>query len=406
MLDAVSGSSPRRIRQKNVMAALRCLHTFGAMSRAELARRMGLNRSSSGQIVAELTESGFVREVESGSGRQEDRLSRAGRPGIKLEIIADAAFFQGIEIGVEHISSVLLDLGGRERARRTKPFDTPSVAVEVALQTAISLALEGLEPEMLERCQGLGISVPAHIRSDGFVTLGPIIGWKDVPLAQLVRQEFPRDIPIMVENDANASAIGDAYKHGQSGVTLFLVMETGVGGGILIDGKLFRGGHGLAGEIGHTLVPGGNGQQLEQLIGRDQLISQFRAAENKDDLDVQDFIAAVSDRAPSAVAIADEWSKHLASALVQACRLIDPNRIVLGGSVAPLFSLVAARVNTYMMAGQRAVFPIPDIIVDRDAEFGSAFGAACLLHQQFLNGDNEMLLADAYERPAEAAAAT
>ena len=390
MLDMVTGSSPRRIRQKNVAAALRCLHSFGAMSRADLARKLGLNRSSSGQIVAELTESGLVREVDVDSVPSSSKLTRAGRPGIKLELIPDAAFFIGVEIGVEHISALVLDLCGKERLHKKLAFDTPSVLVQDALKQGIDLALEGAAPEMVDRCQGLGISAPAHITSDGFVTLGPIIGWKDVDLAQLSRNLFPRDVPIKVENDANAFALGDAYKHGQSGTTLFLVMETGVGGGLLIDGKLFRGGHGLAGEIGHTLVPGSNGQSLEQLVGRDRLISRFREAEKDQRLDLQDFLAAVRERVPSAVSIADEWAKHLAYALLQACRLIDPNRIVLGGSVAPLFSLVEARVKAHMSTGQRVEFPAPDIIVDQDAEFGSAFGAACLMHRQFMSESNSL----------------
>ena len=96
------------------------------------------------------------------------------------------------------------------------------------------------------------------------------------------------------------------------------------------------------------------------------------------------------DRAPAAVAIAEEWSRHLAFALVQACRLIDPDRIVLGGSVAGLYPMVAARVALHMGALQAETFPRPEIAVHAFAETGAAYGAACMLHQRFLSLENEL----------------
>lgn len=387
-----TGSSPRRIRQNNVMAALQVLFASGGMSRAELARRLGLNRSSSGHIVAALAESGLVREVEEPPER--GAPSRAGRPGILLDLVPEAAMFMGIEIGVEHISTVLIDLGGQLRSCRKQVFDAPSATVEQAVRAAVSLGFGDLVPEMAARCRGVGISVPAHIGADGSVSLAPLIGWRNVPLAQVARATLPAAMPVVIENDANAFAIGDSYRHGQSGVTLFLLMETGVGGGILIDGKLFRGGHGLAGEIGHTLVPGSGGQKFEQLIGRETLVAQYREAIGKPDADLADFLAAVRDRVPLAVTIAETWSRHLAFALVQACRLIDPDRIVLGGSVAALYPMVSARVAAHMAEGQTIAFPAPGIAVDEGPEFGAAFGAACLMHQRFLSLENDFHLPD------------
>ena len=206
-----------------------------------------------------------------------------------------------------------------------------------------------------------------------------------------VEAALPVRVPVMIENDANAFAIGDSYKHSPTGVTLFLLIETGVGGGILIDGKLFRGSHGLSGEIGHMLVPGGGGVSLEQLIGREVLIKRYRSEGPNPNSDFQDFLSAVRDREPIAVSIAEEWSRHLGYALFQACRLIDPERIVLGGSVAALYPLIAARVALHMTTERAVTFPAPQIVVDEDAEFGSAFGAACLLHQRFMSIENDVL---------------
>jgi len=388
------GSSPRRIRQNNIVSALRMLYSFGRMSRAELARKLGLNRSSSGQIVAELTTSGLVQEVEDVATYRTEQ-SRAGRPGILLELVPDAAFFLGIEIGVEHITAVRIDLHSQVRAWRTEVFYAPGSSVEEAVERGVRLAFDDMDAEVVERCQGVGLSAPAHIAADGFVSLAPLMGWHDVALAKIAAESLPISVPIVIENDANAFAIGDGYKHGHDGVTLFLLMETGVGGGVLIDGKLFRGGHGLAGEIGHTLVPGSGGQKFEQLIGREALVSHYREATGVGSLELADFLGDVRDRVPAAVTIAENWSRHLAYALLQACRLIDPNRIVLGGSVAALYPMVSARVAAHLAQGQQnPEFPAPDIVVEEDAQYGSAFGAACLLHQRFLSLENEIFITD------------
>src|SRR5262245_38385151 len=115
------GSCPRRIRQNNVVAALQCLYAFGCMSRADLARKLGLNRSSSGEIVTQLTESGLVREVEDPAARREEQV-RAGRPGIMLEVVPEAAWFIGIEIGVEHITGGQIDRCAGVQARRLSTY--------------------------------------------------------------------------------------------------------------------------------------------------------------------------------------------------------------------------------------------------------------------------------------------
>ncbi|MFG6082938.1 ROK family protein [Paracoccus litorisediminis] len=386
-----TGSSPRRIRISNAVAALTILHSSGCMSRADLARRLGLNRSSSGQIVGELTQGGLVREVEDRTVPPPTGRMRAGRPGILLELVPDAAFFVGIEIGVEHISAVVMDLSGRVVLTRKRAFDAPSAPVEQAVAEAVDLVFAAMDPVMVARCQGIGVSAPMHIRPDGRVRLAPLIGWRDVALVEMIRAALPVPLPIIIENDANAFAIGDSYKRGPSGVILFLVMETGIGGGILIDGKLFRGGHGLAGEIGHMVLMQAGDKTLEQLIGRETLVGRYRAATGRRDVDLQNFLTGVRDREPEAVTIAEDWSRHLALALVQACRLIDPERIVLGGSISALYPLVSARVAAHMRAMQSVDFPAPQIAVDEDAEFGSAFGAACLLHQRFLSPESDVL---------------
>ncbi len=379
----------RRVRQGNEMAALRALHRFGRLSRADLARKLGLNRSSSGHIVAALTQEGLVREV---SGEETGRpgANRAGRPGILLELQPDAMFFAGCEIGVEHVSFVAVDLSARPIASLTRPFDAPAAGVAAAFEAATGLAAECLPAAGWARCEGLGIAIPAQMERGGRVRVAPLLGWHDVYPAEIMRPHLPPTLPVVAENDANAFAVGDAYGRevARPGVTLALVMETGVGGGIVVDGDLFRGGHGLAGEIGHLLLPdeGGGMRRFEERVGLEAILSAARAAGLcGGDATLEAFLREVGERVPRAVAIAEDWARSLAFGLAQACRLIDPDQIVLGGSVAALYPLVAARVAAHWREISGDGFPVPAIAVNDGPVFGAAFGAACILHQRFLS---------------------
>lgn len=384
-------SSPRGIRQRNEVAALRALHQFGRLSRADLARKLGLNRSSSGHIIAGLTADGLVREVsESQSVRAN---THAGRPGIMLELVPEAVFFIGVEIGVEHISTVEIDLATNIISTKVEPFDGASTDVGAAIRRAIDMAFEAIPTSRRDRCEGFGIATPAQMDRHGFVRLAPLLGWENVPLTELMRDALPVTVPVVAENDANAFAIGATYGRNalHPGVTLFLVMESGVGGGIVVNGNLFRGANGLAGEVGHLRIGGVSGpdRNLEQIIGLESVMHAYRGVSREAEPTFQTFLSDVRDRVPGAVTIAEEWARALAIGMIQACRVVDADRIVLGGSVAALYPLMAARVAHYIQSTQEASFPMPSIVMNDDETIGPAFGAACMLHQRYLSLESQ-----------------
>ncbi|EYD76000.1 Xylose-responsive transcription regulator, ROK family [Rubellimicrobium mesophilum DSM 19309] len=385
-------SSPRRIRQGNEIAALRALHEFRRLSRADLARELRLNRSSSGHIIAGLIEEGLVREVGESAGDGRGRR-RAGRPGILLELVPEAVLFVGVEIGVEHIGVVELDLGARAVRSVQEPFDGPATPVEAAVSRALGLAFDAMPPDRRRLCEGLGLATPSQMGRTGVVRLAPLLGWADVDLAEVVRRAMPLSVPVMVENDANALAIGATYgrKVARAGVTLVLNMESGVGGGILIEGRLFRGAHGLAGEIGHLGLD--RAVRVEERIGLERILADYGVRRGLAQPRLADLLRGVRDREGGAVEVAEGWARTLAFALVQACRVIDADEIVLGGSVAALYPLVADRVRTHLREQQEPSFPLPAISVHEDADFGAAFGAACMLHQRFLSWESNRFAA-------------
>ena len=383
-------NTPRRIRQRNELAVLRTLHQHKRLSRADLARELRMNRSSSGNIVMELLSEGLIREGEVEGLRP---AGRAGRPGILLELVPDAVCFVGVEIGVEHLTAVEIDLDARVKRWVQEPFDSKAAGVDLSLARALHLAFDTMGHDRLARCEGLGIATPAQMDGAGKIRVAPILGWADIDLAGLARQALPPAVPVMAENDANAFAIGATYgrKVSHRGVTLLVNLESGVGGGILINGNLFRGGTGLAGEIGHLRMACDSAATVEDQVGLSWLMTQYQARTGRAQVSLPDLLQDVRDREPGAVSIAEDWARALAFALSQVGRIIDADTIVLGGSVAALYPLVVARVLTHLRGFQADTFPLPQITVAEGPESGAAFGAACMMHQRFLSLDSMRL---------------
>ncbi len=395
-------ASPRLIRQSNLAAALGALFAQGGLSRADLARGLALNRSSAGAIVAELIARGLVAEGLVGEGLVAER----GRPAIGLELVGAAALFLGLEIGVEHIASLVMDLRGEILAHQTQPFDGRVVSARAGVAAALAQGLALLSPAQIAALEGIGLSAPAQMRAQGQVMIAPILGWRAVDLLALARESLAHlapdlaALPVSAENDANAFAFGESYRNSaaRAGVTLALVIESGVGGGVLIEGRLFRGAHGLAGEIGHMVVQeGAQDVALEEVLGLDHLAAAARRAglaqQARPDQAFAELLMALMAGQPQAAEIARDWARHLARAIVTAARILDPDRVVLGGAVCALYPFVARDVAQAIAELQPETFPDLEIVLHDTADLGAAYGAAALAHAGFLSAG--------FDRPSE-----
>ncbi len=227
------------------------------------------------------------------------------------------------------------------------------------------------------------MSIPAQMDRRGFVRVAPLLRWQDVDVPEVVRRVLPAPMPVLVENDANAFAIGATYGRNEapSGVTLFIVLESGVGGGIAIDGAMFRGAHGLAGEIGHLLVPDGLGgcarsrtssgsRRCCRLTGPGRASPSSSAASG----------IASPVPSPSPRAGRERWPMRWCRSAASSIRTGSFSAARWRRSIRWLrrgWTPISA-------ATQEASFPVPVIGVD-EAERGSAFGAACMLHQRYLS---------------------
>jgi len=229
------------LRKYNRRLLVNLLETEGPLSRSELARRTGLSPSVLTRRVQSLLREGVVREAGKAA-------SSGGRRPTLLSFNPDYAGAIGVKIERTRLLAARVDLGGRITARDAAQLDgPPDVSATVAgIRAAVDRLATG-------RVLGVGVCVSGHVDAKRRIDLySPILGWRDIPLAELLERAI--DLPIHVENDVNALSLAEhAYGAGRRFAHFVcLTVGEGIGAGIVLNGTLYRGAFGAAGEIGHT----------------------------------------------------------------------------------------------------------------------------------------------------------
>jgi glucokinase-like ROK family protein len=234
------------IRKVNTSLIMNALRLHAPISRAELAALTHLNRSTVSNIVNVLIDDGLVLEKEA-------MESKVGRPGIALTLHPEGGAIIGVEIGVGFISIILTDFVANILWREYAEVVPHTDQIEVISKTEdlIDQAVSIANAKNL-RILGIGLGVPGLVDvQKGMLLFAPNLGWKDVPLRLIFSQRF--HLPLYVENEANLGALGEYYFGVGRNVDNFIYLSSGVGlgGGLIINGQLFKGSCGFAGEIGH-----------------------------------------------------------------------------------------------------------------------------------------------------------
>lgn len=231
------------LRKYNRRLLVGLLRTEGPLSRSDLARRTGLSPSVLTRRVQHLIQEGVVREEGKGT-------SSGGRRPTLLSFNPDYAGTIGIKIERSRLLAARVDLGGRIVARDTVELEDPADAASTVAQ--IEATTERL---MIGRILGVGVSVSGYVDAKQRIDFySPILGWRDIPLGALLERALHR--PVHVENDVNALSLAERiYGAGRRFAHFVcLTVGEGIGAGIVLDGTLYRGAFGAAGEIGHTTL--------------------------------------------------------------------------------------------------------------------------------------------------------
>ncbi|MEY4172998.1 MAG: hypothetical protein RI900_163 [Actinomycetota bacterium] len=242
----------QHVRRHNLSLVLRQVSSAGVHSRASVAADTGLTRATVSSLVDDLIRRGLVKEV----GHSDDR--RMGRPATILEPDGSRVVAIGIEIDVGAMYVVALDLAGRvvHQRRRILGGSTDVDSLLSRMVEEIRVATRRVEAEG-GRVAGLSVAVPGIADvGGGVVVRAPNLGWRNVPLRDRLATRLGADLPIVIDNEANLGAVAELRSPAMTDVRhlVYLLAVSGVGAGVVLDGALFRGASGAAGEFGHTTV--------------------------------------------------------------------------------------------------------------------------------------------------------
>jgi predicted NBD/HSP70 family sugar kinase len=332
------------LRIRNTALLLDLVWSDGEVSRADLARRSGLARSTVSSILNPLLDADVLRVVRIGR-------SSGGRPPEVLRLSEGRFHLVGAEIGANHLSVLVTDLRGRVKAWRAAehPVETDPAGAMALLHRFVVQAVESaaVDPHSV---LGLGVAVPCPVHPDDPDRLSPQIlpRWRHVRLREAL--VAAHGWPVFVDNDANMGAVGERWwGAGRDCPSFaFLKVATGVGAGLVIEGRVYRGPGGIAGEIGHTAIDArgprcrcGLHGCLETLVGSQSLERRAREALAGDpDPALGDaprltaLVAAAQAGHPLALGLIQQAGEHLGVAIANLVNLVNPTRVVLGGRLS------------------------------------------------------------------------
>lgn len=374
-------NGPEGLRAQSLSQILTLVHRSGPLSRAELTRRSGFNRSTVGSLVQALTEKNLVQEVEPAIEGRVGRPSPIVRVNPGIAVVAVNPDIDALTVG-------LVGLGGHvhRRIRRETP-GIPTVAEVVELAREL---LQELEPDLsrLDRVIGVGIAVPGLVTArTGRVLLAPHLGWQDADLTTPFSEAL--DLPVVVANDAFLGSLAESIFGAALGVDDALYLNgsaSGIGGGVITGGAHLVGSRGYGGELGHTSVrPGGapchcgRSGCLDAEVRLERLLEAAGIDAGGIEA-LEQVLAGTPD--PAVDAEVDRQLELLTAALVDVTNIFDPRLIVLGGFLGVLASSREHQLSDAVNAGALA----GDVEVRR-AALGSELllvGAAELAFQSLL----------------------
>ncbi|HWL84204.1 MAG TPA: ROK family transcriptional regulator [Polyangiaceae bacterium] len=394
------------MREHNLAVVLGEVIRQQPVTRARLAEVTGFTKTTVSNLLAVLADAGLVRD--GGLVHEGER----GRPGVAVSIDGNGAAGLGLEINVDYLAACILDLGRQIRYRHVVAIDNRGRAPKAVIGALGRLAREAIASAEAQKLAVAGavVALPGLVdRERGFLRRAPNLGWTDVPTGDLLRAGLPAlRLPIEHDNEANLAALGELwFGAGRTlGDFVHVSGEIGIGAGIVVDGRIFRGAHGFAGELGHVVVEpdgancgcGGRGC-LEQTAGQEAILraaglSQVTVTSAASpDGSMSALVARLEAGDAKALAAVKRAGKALGSTLTAVVNLLDPDTIVLGGIFSPLARWAQPAVEKALAKGGSGTLhgAVPRLVVSNLAGGAAVLGAAGLVIER-VTADPSLML--------------
>jgi predicted NBD/HSP70 family sugar kinase len=338
MMSSVPGESGLAgLRSRNRDRILSALGNT-PLSRAGLARATGLSKTTVATIVAELTDRGLVEPMPS---RADDR--GVGRPGTLLRLTLPPGVVIGVGFAHSKVRAVIADLSGTVLREAATDIDVDRSASK-ALDTAAFLV-----SDLLEEAPGAGIptlavamGVPGPVaKGTGLVQSSSILpSWADLDPGRELEQRL--GTPVTLDNEANLAAVGEMAFGAGRGIkdAVYLKISTGIGAGLVLNGSVYRGASGIAGEIGHVQVREdgavcrcGSRGCLETVVSMTYLIDVLQPA-HAEPLTVDSVISLIRSGDSGAIRVSNDMGRTVGRALADLCNSLNPAAVIVGSDIS------------------------------------------------------------------------
>jgi len=337
------------VRRRNLARVLDLVHHGEARTRSDLTASTGLNRSTVGALVAELSALGLLVET------QGESSNRVGRPSPGVRVAKDPVVI-AVNPEIDAITAAVVGLAGRVELRIRRPLaerPSPAEATRVIADLVGELREQALGQR---RFVGIGLAIPGLVRSsDGVVRLAPHLEWREEPFTDAVSEAT--GLPAAARNDAGLGALAEHLFGVGRGVDELVYLNggaSGIGGGVVVRGHLLTGAHGYAGEFGHNR-PGvaslddraTEHGELEDEVSRARLLN-VAGLTGADEPELRAALLGSTDPA-----VRDELARQqrlLAVALSNAINVFNPELVVLGGFLSTLLAWDGAALESAVRA--------------------------------------------------------
>jgi predicted NBD/HSP70 family sugar kinase len=375
----VTGSK-ELIRDINTNLVLETIINQNAISRAAIAKHLGLTKATISAIVQELINKKLVIEI----GSDDTSL---GRKPILLSLNKKAGYVICIDVGVDTISALVSDLLGEDCSlKQIKTPKNPSDLINVLIQLIKSMKLPKGSPYGL-----VGITLGIHgVIANNHVSFTPYYDLSDLNLAEELGDHF--NTQVYLENEANLSVIGEmTFQYDYPNIANISI-HSGVGLGIIIDHELYTGYNGRAGEFGHTIIeidgrqcPCGNKGCLEQYVSERTLLQQLAQRKGLEKISFDSFSQMYEKEDPDAQEIMEQFVKYMSVCVNNVLNAYNPDIVVINSSFTIFFPHITKRIEEALKSRMNSFVKIvPSVLQDTSI----LLGGVCVAIKGFLGIHN------------------
>jgi N-acetylglucosamine repressor len=369
------------IRDINRQIVLNYVRERGPISRSEIAHETALQRSTISLIVDELKEEGLIEEL--------NGESTGGRPPILLSLRTADAVAIGIDVGTARTVLATSDLAGRVLDQ--EEFATDPDAVKTTNE--IIQRTRKLVKKNERTLEGIGISLPGLVDTDAGTIYIPHFQWRDLPLAAALRSAI--GLPVTVDNDANAAALAELW-FGRPEIRqvrdfIMVLVEEGVGTGIVFDGQVYRGEGGAAGEFGHMTIgvgapvacAAGSRECWEAFSSERAALARYAkltgAGNGSNTINCGQLVDLALNDDPTACAALKETAHYLGIGISNLIQGLAPEAVIVGGPIVRAWSVIAENVKSAVESSICRGLPLTPIIASTLGPQPTLMGAISLV---------------------------